>query len=166
MSSFGISGTNAHAIIEQAGIEQAGEVAASSPPRRWSGPMPLLLSAMDPRALRAQASRLRSFVEASPELEILDVAATLAHRAVFDHRAVITGENRDDLLGGLAELAGIDDTPTEPGSLAAKGTTGVQGLVGQRPMLGSQASPKGDNETAGVHRPADHLDAVPTGPRG
>jgi polyketide synthase 12 len=72
-----------------------------------------VLSGKTAAALHEQAARLHVHLTTHPDLTSADVGATLAHRAVFDHRAVITGESRDDLLAGLAELAGIDDPPTE-----------------------------------------------------
>ncbi|MFF5103463.1 type I polyketide synthase [Streptomyces sp. NPDC000134] len=121
VSSFGFSGTNAHAIIEQAPatepviIEQtpatgpvSGEDAPATEPTTApeQSPLPLLLSAKDQDALRAQAQRLRAHLVAHPELRPRDVAGTLAvARSAFDGRAVVVGRDRDGLLAGLAAIA-------------------------------------------------------------
>ncbi|POM22542.1 Phenolphthiocerol synthesis polyketide synthase type I Pks15/1 [Actinomadura rubteroloni] len=95
VSSFGISGTNAHVIIEQ---PPAAEPAAPAAP---AGPLPLPLSAKDPAALRAQAALLA---------ERLDDPAALVHaqtvgRDTFDHRAVVVGGSADALRDGLLALS-------------------------------------------------------------
>ncbi|MFD0413493.1 type I polyketide synthase [Streptomyces sp. NPDC127108] len=101
VSSFGFSGTNAHAIIEQAPVAEA--------PERIAEPdtslVPLLVSAKDDEALRAGADRLRAHLVAHPDLDPRDVAATLAvSRSAFDSRAVVVGQDRDGLLAGLAAV--------------------------------------------------------------
>ncbi|WP_439382359.1 type I polyketide synthase [Amycolatopsis lexingtonensis] len=98
ISSFGISGTNAHTIIEQA--PPVAPVAAAAQPE--PGLVPWLLSARDAEALTAQADRLRAHVEARPELSPVDVGHSLAHtRAALDHRAVVFGADREELLAAL-----------------------------------------------------------------
>ncbi|WP_370973556.1 type I polyketide synthase [Amycolatopsis sp. cg9] len=98
ISSFGISGTNAHTIIEQApAAAPAAPVAQPEP-----GVVPWLLSARDADALTAQADRLRTHVEARPELSPVDVGHSLARsRAALDHRAVVFGRDRAELLAAL-----------------------------------------------------------------
>ncbi|WP_156764539.1 type I polyketide synthase, partial [Mycobacterium sp. E3247] len=100
VSSFGISGTNAHVIIE----------AAPAPEPREDHPTPVAVpwavSAKSLSALRSQAARLAAHVRGRGELDIADVAWTLAGRATFEHRAVVIGGDRDRLLAGLDELAG------------------------------------------------------------
>ncbi|SDZ25801.1 rifamycin polyketide synthase modules 4, 5 and 6 [Amycolatopsis xylanica] len=117
LSSFGISGTNAHLVIEE-----APEVTAGSVP---DSPVTLFpLSGRTLPALRGQARRLREFLESRPELALSTVAATLAHRRThFDHRIVVRASSRDELLAGLRELAdgGADDsigTIRQPGKIA------------------------------------------------
>ncbi|MFT2018190.1 type I polyketide synthase [Streptomyces sp. 796.1] len=111
VSAFGISGTNAHLILEEAAPERAGEQAAGAPaPERTAGPLaghtPWPLSARSPQALRAQATRLHAFATAHPEHAEADIAAALVHtRATFDHRAVVVGDTREGLLSALADVA-------------------------------------------------------------
>nr|WP_307822216.1 SDR family NAD(P)-dependent oxidoreductase [Streptomyces flavofungini] len=113
VSSFGISGTNAHVILEQA-PEEAAEAAGSTATAgstaapALSGPpvIPLALSAKTPESLPGQAARLREHLLAHPDLELGDVAWSLAvARQRFEHRGVVVGADRDELLAGLAELA-------------------------------------------------------------
>ncbi|MEJ2854913.1 MULTISPECIES: SDR family NAD(P)-dependent oxidoreductase [unclassified Saccharothrix] len=87
VSAFGISGTNAHVILEQAEPEPV-----TTP--EW---VPWLLSAKSPEALRAQASRLRNFVD-DPA-----TGAVLASRARLPYRAALTGPAR--LAADLDALA-------------------------------------------------------------
>jgi len=79
VSSFGISGTNAHVILEQP------EHVESPEPATTPGPVPWLVSARSEEALDGQVERLAA-LEASP----LDVGFSLATtRSVFEHRAVL-----------------------------------------------------------------------------
>jgi thioester reductase-like protein len=102
VSAFGVSGTNAHVILEQAPAEEDGEPAARTP----LPVVPWVLSARTAEALRAQAHRLLSAVEQDPGLPVDDVGYSLATgRAALDHRAVVVGTDRDSLLAGLRSLA-------------------------------------------------------------
>ena len=108
VSAFGISGTNAHVVLEEAPAEE--EIERSAPPMPApvvaGGPVPWLLSARSAPGLTAQADRLAAFLAARPGLDPADVAWSLATtRSSFGHRAVITGTDRDDLRAGLASLA-------------------------------------------------------------
>src|SRR5262249_38064788 len=100
VSSFGISGTNAHLIIEQAEPE---------PERAETAPLsvvPWVVSARDPEALRAQAQRL---ADHTGDLDVMDVGFSLATaRAALEYRGVVVGADRDELIAGLAAL---EDTP-------------------------------------------------------
>uniref|UniRef100_UPI00126A0B6E SDR family NAD(P)-dependent oxidoreductase n=1 Tax=Streptacidiphilus melanogenes TaxID=411235 RepID=UPI00126A0B6E len=102
ISSFGISGTNAHTVIEQPpGVEAEPRTAGRAPV------VPLVLSGRTPDALRGQAGRLRRHLVARPELETVDAAYSLATaRAGFDHRASLVARDRAELLRGLELLAG------------------------------------------------------------
>ncbi|RNG38291.1 type I polyketide synthase, partial [Streptomyces botrytidirepellens] len=106
VSSFGFSGTNAHTIIEQAPVEdEAPREAAGTP-----GVTPWALSAKTADALRAQAVRLRSHLDAHPDLTPGDVGYSLATtRAALDHRAVVIGEDRAalDALARGESAAGL-----------------------------------------------------------
>ncbi|MFC0533991.1 acyltransferase domain-containing protein, partial [Phytohabitans kaempferiae] len=100
VSSFGFSGTNAHVIVEEA--PEAAEPAGSS---LSGGLVPWVVSGKCAAALRAQASRLLEFVAGRGELDPVEVGWSLATtRSTFEHRAVVVGTDRDDLMRGLAAL--------------------------------------------------------------
>ncbi|ORA07380.1 hypothetical protein BST12_29110, partial [Mycobacterium angelicum] len=113
VSSFGISGTNAHVIIEQAPSHPTAAVPDSAgegvPAPVLAGAAPVLawvVSAKTEVALRAQAARLRSYLVERPGLGAADVGFSLATgRAGLEHRGVVVGVDREQLLGGLAGLA-------------------------------------------------------------
>ncbi|WUI00895.1 SDR family NAD(P)-dependent oxidoreductase [Spirillospora sp. NBC_00431] len=111
VSSFGVSGTNAHLILEQAPSEAEPDAEAAEEPvqehERASGALPWLISAKTEAALRSQALRLRDRVTADPELDPVDLAHSLAAtRTHHEHRAAVIGEDTADLLSGLSALAG------------------------------------------------------------
>ncbi|MGW3091798.1 type I polyketide synthase, partial [Streptomyces sp. NPDC001108] len=151
VSSFGISGTNAHVILEQAPADPAEQASAPALPPETEqalepasapdteedpaqppaadaasdgSPLPWLLSARSRSALRAQALRLKEHLEAAPELRPADVAHALATtRASFDHRAVVIGSDRAVLLEGLGELAAAESAAGVQGQASAPGRT-------------------------------------------
>ncbi|MFJ9113881.1 type I polyketide synthase, partial [Streptomyces sp. NPDC102283] len=102
VSSFGISGTNAHVIIEQAPAPKP----AAAKPRAELPVVPLLLSARTPQALPGQAQRLLDHLEQRPDADLSDVAYSLAAtRAHLERRAVVLGSDRAELLAGLRSVA-------------------------------------------------------------
>jgi acyl transferase domain-containing protein len=116
VSAFGISGTNAHLIIEQPPPAPA---AAGTPPPATS-PLPFLLSARTPAALRDQAARLSALVAADPEPCLASIAhSLLTTRSAFGHRAAVIAADRAGLLGGLEAAAGGE--PAERVVLGAAG---------------------------------------------
>ncbi|WP_443626009.1 type I polyketide synthase [Amycolatopsis magusensis] len=100
ISSFGISGTNAHLILEQAPA-----VEPSAEPPADSRPVPWLLSARSERALHVQAQQLRRHLVSSTS-DPSTVGFSLAtSRSTFAHRAVVVADNREDFLHGLDRLS-------------------------------------------------------------
>ncbi|MEU6734086.1 type I polyketide synthase [Streptomyces physcomitrii] len=114
VSSFGVSGTNAHVIVEQA--PEPAPVTAESP--REGEPLPWLLSARTPDALREQARRLRDFLTGTPGLPAAEVATALyTGRAQLDFRAAVLTDSEPDLLTALDALAeGSTDPATAQGT--------------------------------------------------
>ncbi|WP_051852205.1 type I polyketide synthase [Streptomyces sp. NRRL F-5650] len=125
VSSFGISGTNAHVVLEEAGAEDtaapgtedtaeagrdaeaSGAPAASVPPL-----LPWVLSARTEPALRAQARALHGHLLAGPEPTDADVALSLATtRTGLEHRAAVLAADREGFLDALDALA--EDRPAE-----------------------------------------------------
>nr|WP_307868092.1 type I polyketide synthase [Micromonospora sp. C95] len=113
VSAFGISGTNAHVIVEEAPALE-GPVAGSGVPV-VGGVVPWVVSGRSESALRAQAARLRDFVVGAPDVDVADVAhSLLSTRSLFEHRAVVLGHTRDELLAGLTATADGTDGPSVP----------------------------------------------------
>ncbi|WP_370132279.1 SDR family NAD(P)-dependent oxidoreductase [Streptacidiphilus sp. EB103A] len=82
VSSFGLSGTNAHVIVEQ------GPEPVESEPVGSGSVVPWLVSARSERALAEQVGRVRSFAE-SGGASAADVGRSLLGRSLFEHRAVL-----------------------------------------------------------------------------
>ncbi|MFE3200327.1 SDR family NAD(P)-dependent oxidoreductase [Embleya sp. NPDC059237] len=144
VSSFGISGTNAHTVLEYRPPEPAdppelpGTDAGVDP-----GVLPYLLSAKTPQALAAQAERLHAHLTAEGAgIAPADLAAALAgSRAALEHRAVVTAADRAELLAGLAALAAGDPIGTVTVGLARAGRRPVflfGGQGGQRVGMGRE----------------------------
>ncbi|WP_455569198.1 SDR family NAD(P)-dependent oxidoreductase [Streptomyces misionensis] len=139
VSSFGVSGTNAHTIIEQAPAAEE----PSSPPSDPGTPVPWILSGRTEAALRAQAARLASHLDDNPLLDgnsrpggddsgcgddsgrgagrAADVAYSLATtRADFEHRAAVVARTPEEFRQGLA---GVAAGTTPPGVLTGTAHT-------------------------------------------
>ncbi len=131
ISSFGISGTNAHAILEEAPAQEL-EGANAEPARESEagrergeavresgeaardgglGVLPWVMSGHGSAGLRAQAQRLTDFLADPPHLAPADVGFSLAGRAALERRAVILGEDRGELFEGLTAVARGDAAP-------------------------------------------------------
>ncbi|MFF1714423.1 type I polyketide synthase [Streptomyces sp. NPDC058268] len=126
VSSFGISGTNAHVILEDAPpVEEEQETPTPAPaPPRSGGPVPWVLSAKTPAALRAQADRLRAYVADSPGLGVTEVGRSLATtRASLAHRAVVIAEDGEEFVRRLGFLA-----DGQPAGNLVEGTATAGGL--------------------------------------
>ncbi|MBC2874314.1 MULTISPECIES: type I polyketide synthase [Streptomyces] len=126
VSGFGISGTNAHVIVEQAPED-------GTPAARDAGPgvVPWVLSARTPEALREQAGRLAAGAPDDPAAAGWSLAAG---RSAFAHRAVVVGDGRDELLRGLEAVARGEDAPEAVTGTAAP----LAGAVFVFPGQGSQ----------------------------
>ncbi|QRN99308.1 amino acid adenylation domain-containing protein [Archangium violaceum] len=97
VTSLGIGGTNAHAILEEAPL--------LPPSKPSSRPQQLvLLSARSASALEAATQELASHVEAHPELKLADVAFTRAvGRKGFEHRRAVVARDGAELVRKLRQ---------------------------------------------------------------
>ncbi|WP_433655141.1 type I polyketide synthase [Nocardia sp. CA-128927] len=101
VSSFGISGTNSHVILEQA-------PAVDEPPPNTCPDLEqlCLLSGKTFDTVQAQAGRLAEHLREHPELRLTDIAYTLAtSRAALDYRAASVSTDRATLISDLSALA-------------------------------------------------------------
>ncbi|MFF9813065.1 beta-ketoacyl synthase N-terminal-like domain-containing protein, partial [Streptomyces sp. NPDC014006] len=119
VSSFGISGTNAHVVLEQAAPDEAG-----TEEHEPGGVvvLPWVLSGRSPEALRAQATRLRDFVQERPELTAAQVGLSLATtRSAFAYRGAVLGDGSAERLAALDALARGEGSPAVVTGAAAGG---------------------------------------------
>ncbi|MGI5413092.1 SDR family NAD(P)-dependent oxidoreductase [Streptomyces chartreusis] len=134
VSAFGISGTNAHVIVEEAPAPADPE----TEPRTVTAPpvVPWVLSARSQAALTAQAARL-----AAHDADHTDTGLSLVTgRARLDHRAVVLGTDLGTLRERTAALAAGDPTPGTVGGTVADGRTAwmFTGQGSQRPVMGRE----------------------------
>ncbi|HWN35741.1 MAG TPA: SDR family NAD(P)-dependent oxidoreductase, partial [Pseudonocardia sp.] len=122
VSSFGISGSNAHVIVEQsldpepvvhlAGSSDQGDNQTPAEEVGIDGPMIWPLSARGTAALAGQARRLVEYVEANPDVDPAAVTrALVTNRSTFEQRAVIVADDAEGLLAGTRALAAGEDPP-------------------------------------------------------
>ncbi|MGW4157585.1 type I polyketide synthase, partial [Micromonospora chersina] len=127
VSSFGISGTNAHVILEQVEPTPAPAPAAERPAPLAAPATVWSLSARSASALREQAARLARYVRARDDLDPARLAWSLASsRSVFEHRAAVVAADPAQLLAGLDAVAA--------GAPAGTVVTGVAGEPGEGPV--------------------------------
>ncbi|MEU1999322.1 SDR family NAD(P)-dependent oxidoreductase [Nocardia gamkensis] len=118
VSSFGISGTNAHVVVEEAPARDrlpAARDRGSEP----DGVIAWVVSAKSEAGLRAQADRLRAWAVEHSDADADSIGRSLVQtRAQLEWRGAVVGDDREQLLAGLAELA------AGPGSGVIEGTAG------------------------------------------
>ena len=121
VSAFGISGTNAHLILEEAHQEPAATDDTTDLSPHDAAVIPWVLTAKTAEALPMQGARLLTHLEQNCDFSPVDIGFSLASsRAQFEHRAVIVGHDRDELIGGLQLLA-ADETA----SVVVRGVSGT-----------------------------------------
>ncbi|MDX3044875.1 acyltransferase domain-containing protein, partial [Streptomyces caniscabiei] len=137
VSSFGISGTNAHVVLEQA---PEPDMTSEPVPAPCRGPVPWTLSGHTEVALRAQATLLIAHLTEHQTSPVDSVARTLAlSRAALEHRAVVVGAEHAELLRGVKAVAeGRPDAGVVRGRAGGGGSGGGQGPVFVFPGQGSQ----------------------------
>ncbi|MBJ6763014.1 acyltransferase domain-containing protein [Myxococcaceae bacterium JPH2] len=112
VSAFGIGGTNAHVVLEEAPPPSA----ATASRRPWHV---LTLSARTPAALEAATTRLAEHLDANPSLPLADVAYTLqVGRRAYEHRRVLvcrdTADAREALRDARRALGGSGTNTRRP----------------------------------------------------
>ncbi|MFC4044699.1 type I polyketide synthase [Dactylosporangium siamense] len=99
VSSFGVSGTNAHVILEAPAPQDTDQPAAATE----LVPVPIVVSGRGEAALRAQAARLAGFLDAQ---DLAGVGWSLVStRAALPHRAVVVGADHDAVRAQLRRIA-------------------------------------------------------------
>ncbi|WP_271190109.1 type I polyketide synthase, partial [Dactylosporangium matsuzakiense] len=171
ISSFGISGTNAHVIIEQApgdpppspsldpGAIAGHPLPSLDPAAAEPRPLPFLLSARSREALKAQAERLHAHLAAEPGLP--GVAHALARRRTHHaHRAVIVAETAAELTTRLRDLAAGQPTTNMTTTTAAGGRLVFlfPGQGSQRPGAGRELYKTHPEFAAALDDVCAHLD--------
>ncbi|OEJ30273.1 hypothetical protein BGK67_01895 [Streptomyces subrutilus] len=153
ISSFGIGGTNAHVVLEEAPptaspTEPSPEPPSCDVPAGWPepgpaqhgnpAPVPVLLSAQDEGALRAQAERWAAWLDEHPATPLADIAATAARRTRFDVRAAVLAPDIHETAEALRALALGTSHPAVLRDRAVKGGLGVlfTGQGSQRAAMG------------------------------
>lgn len=111
VSAFGVGGTNAHLVLEQA------PAAPEAPPAEL--PQVLVLSARTPAALDRAAARLADHIERHPEADLARVAHTLqSGRTPLLHRRAVVASTREQaiatLRGGNPELSATGQASVQP----------------------------------------------------
>ena len=123
VSSFGVGGTNVHVVLEEA-------------PQAASGPSRLqqliTLSAKTESALQAATANLESFLRANPNVNLGDVAYTLAlGRREFQHRRML-------LCSGTEDARAVLESPDSKRVKSAKAGSMQRRIVFMFPGQGSQ----------------------------
>ncbi|MEY9860422.1 acyl transferase domain-containing protein/D-arabinose 1-dehydrogenase-like Zn-dependent alcohol dehydrogenase/acyl carrier protein [Catenulispora sp. GAS73] len=156
ISGFGISGTNAHLILQEPPTAQP---TPPSAPR----PVPWILSAKTPQALRQHAENLRHYLEQNPDTDPDAVArALLTARARFEHRAVVVAQDRDGFQAELKAL--LNETETDSDTIDERRRTrgGTAFLLpGQGSQFPGMARPLADRFPVfadALDKVCDHLD--------
>ncbi|MEU2338121.1 beta-ketoacyl synthase N-terminal-like domain-containing protein [Streptomyces sp. NPDC006654] len=121
VTALGAGGTNGHVILERA----ARPAWPPSGAARGIRPLPWLLSARTPAALRGQARKLLRHLEApAAQWADADIAHSLAvTRSAFPHRTAVVGGDRGQYLAGLRAVADGLPSPWVRSGTAATGRT-------------------------------------------
>ncbi|MEU1013999.1 type I polyketide synthase, partial [Streptomyces sp. NPDC005890] len=106
VSSFGLSGTNAHLILEQAPEEPAAEPVVPA-----DGVVPVVVSARSTGALAGQAGRLAEFLTDTDAPLAAVAGALVSRRAVLSERAVVVAGSSEEATAGLEALATGESSP-------------------------------------------------------
>ncbi|WP_328345813.1 type I polyketide synthase [Micromonospora sp. NBC_00421] len=161
VSAFGISGTNAHVILEEAPAADVATAPAEAP----TGLVPLVVSAGSAASLTAQADRLAAFL-AGTELPLARVAtALLTERAVLGERAVLVADTTAQAVAGLRALAGGEAAPEVVTGSVTPGRVVLvfPGQGAQRPGMGRELYDRYPVFAQALDEVCAHLDACLAG---
>ncbi len=142
VSSFGIGGTNCHVVLGESPPTQPSVSTfgcrdvvhtTGSGPFGEAQTLVWVLSGRGEDALHAQVERLGAYLDVNSEFDAVDTGYSLAvGRTVFENRAVIIGDDRQEILAGLQTLA--------DGSLGVNTVVGVAGRSGTVFLFPGQGS--------------------------
>ncbi|MEU9118112.1 beta-ketoacyl synthase N-terminal-like domain-containing protein, partial [Streptomyces sp. NPDC048483] len=170
ISSFGLSGTNAHTILEEAPAAPSpeagqGDQEGTAPPAAEpvaAGAVPWLVSGRTREALRAQAARLLEHLTSHPGLAPVDLAYSLATaRSGLEHRAAFTAA---DLGRARAALTALADGAPAPGLVQDTARTRSKlaflfaGQGSQRPGMGRELAARFPVFATALDEVLTHLD--------
>ncbi|CAM5484422.1 hypothetical protein SPURM210S_01894 [Streptomyces purpurascens] len=139
VSSFGLSGTNAHVIVGEYVPEPAPEPIPEPAAPAGEEPRLLLLSARTPEALGQLAARYAAFLEGAEgrAFALRDIChAAATRRDTHPHRLWAVGRTHDELAAALRDLAAGEETPD--GGTADAGFAGDRRIAFVFPGQGSQ----------------------------
>ncbi|MFD2768412.1 type I polyketide synthase [Micromonospora eburnea] len=140
VSSFGISGTNAHLVLEAP--PEPGTDSEAAGGADTVAHLPWLLSGRTEPALRKQAERLLDHLGRAADTDPVAVSYGLAiRRSQWEHRAVVVADDHAALLNGLRSLAqGQPDAAviTDVAAMGGKLAFLFSGQGSQRPGMGSE----------------------------
>lgn len=137
VSSFGLSGTNAHVLVEAAPPEEPGE----TPRQRAVHLLPL--STVDREGLDRQARAYARYLESHGDVSLGDVCWSAATgRSSFRHRLAVPASSRDELLAKLEAFAAGEEASAVVGEAggwkAPKVAFLFTGQGSQRPGMGRE----------------------------
>ncbi|GLA94959.1 putative Hybrid PKS-NRPS biosynthetic cluster [Aspergillus tubingensis] len=142
VNSFGIAGTNAHAIIEEpprVHSDSNGDINDDyDDDARSPLPLPFLLSAYTSEALRGQAKKLCNHISSSTaKIKLSDVSYSLATtRTHFPRRIILAAQDKTELLSSLASIIDNGVPATADNSKSARVAMLFSGQGAERNRMG------------------------------